>query len=34
MKDLIHIDLVPNFEDDDYEIIKKIEVRYGTGQRN
>jgi len=25
MKDLIHIDLVPNFEDDDYEIIKKLE---------
>jgi perosamine synthetase len=32
MKDLIHIDLVPNFEDDDYEIIKKIEARYGAGQ--
>jgi dTDP-4-amino-4,6-dideoxygalactose transaminase len=32
MKDLIHIDLVPNFEDDDYEIIKKIEARYGSGQ--
>jgi perosamine synthetase len=31
-KDLIHIDLVPNFEDDDYEIIKKIEARYGAGQ--
>jgi perosamine synthetase len=33
MKDLIHIDLVPNFEDDDYEIIKKIEARYGAGQK-
>jgi dTDP-4-amino-4,6-dideoxygalactose transaminase len=32
MKDLIHIDLVPNFEDDDYEIIKKIEAGYGAGQ--
>jgi len=32
MKDLIHIDLVPNFEDDDYEIIKRIEARYGAGQ--
>jgi dTDP-4-amino-4,6-dideoxygalactose transaminase len=31
-KNLIHIDLVPNFEDDDYEIIKKIEARYGAGQ--
>jgi dTDP-4-amino-4,6-dideoxygalactose transaminase len=25
MSNLIHIDLVPNFEDDDYEIIKKLE---------
>jgi perosamine synthetase len=32
MKDLIHIDLVPNFEDDDYEIIKKIEAGYGADQ--
>jgi dTDP-4-amino-4,6-dideoxygalactose transaminase len=31
-KDLIHIDLVPNFEDDDYEIIKKLEARYGINQ--
>jgi dTDP-4-amino-4,6-dideoxygalactose transaminase len=30
MKDLIHIDLVPNFEDDDYEIIKKIEAGLRT----
>jgi len=29
MKNLIHIDLVPNFEDDDYEIIKNlIEGKY------
>jgi perosamine synthetase len=26
MSNLIHIDLVPNFEDDDYEIIKKLDV--------
>jgi perosamine synthetase len=41
-KDLIHIDLVPNFEDDDYEIIKKLDAdlrapyqsqaRYGVDQ--
>jgi perosamine synthetase len=30
MKDLIHIDLVPNFEGDDYEIIKKIEADLRT----
>jgi dTDP-4-amino-4,6-dideoxygalactose transaminase len=28
MSNLIHIDLVPNFEDDDYEIIKRLEARY------
>jgi len=32
MENLIHIDLVPNFEDDDYEIFKRIEARYGEGQ--
>ncbi len=32
MSNLIHIDLVPNFEDDDYEIIKRIEARRGAGQ--
>jgi perosamine synthetase len=32
MSNLIHIDLVPNFEDDDYEIIKKIGAWYETGQ--
>jgi dTDP-4-amino-4,6-dideoxygalactose transaminase len=26
MSNLIHIDLVPNFEDDDYEIIKKLDA--------
>jgi perosamine synthetase len=30
MSNLIHIDLVPNFEDDDYEIIKKIEADLRT----
>jgi perosamine synthetase len=30
MKNLIHIDLVPNFEDDDYEIIKKIDADLRT----
>jgi dTDP-4-amino-4,6-dideoxygalactose transaminase len=32
MKDLIHIDLVPNFEDDDYKIIKRIETWHMTDQ--
>ncbi len=30
MSNLIHIDLVPNFEDDDYEIIKKIDADLRT----